>query len=58
MIFRPFFTTKSRGNGLGLTISRKIVEQHHGSIAIGNRPGGGTVCTIVLPHERSVPHES
>jgi signal transduction histidine kinase len=49
-LFTPFFSTKTRGTGLGLAVSRGIVEEHHGRIAIGNRPGGGGArAEIVLP---------
>ncbi|WP_263385631.1 sensor histidine kinase [Granulicella arctica] len=52
-IFEPFFTTKEeRGTGLGLALSRKIVERHHGSIRMRSsvRPGkSGTVFKISLP---------
>jgi signal transduction histidine kinase len=48
-IFKPFFTTKHKGTGLGMTISRRIVEQHHGSMTITSRPGEGTTVTIQLP---------
>jgi signal transduction histidine kinase len=49
-IFDPFFTTKAvgEGTGLGLSVSRNIVELHHGKLAIGNRPGGGAELTIDL----------
>jgi signal transduction histidine kinase len=48
-IFTPFFTTKSRGTGLGLSTAKRLVEAHEGEIAIDCPPGGGTVVTIRLP---------
>jgi signal transduction histidine kinase len=48
-IFTPFFTTKSRGAGLGLSISRRIVEDHGGRIAVESAPGEGTTFRVVLP---------
>jgi two-component system sensor histidine kinase HydH len=49
-IFEPFYTTKSRGTGLGLPICRRIVEAHSGSIEIDCPTGGGTQVSIRLPH--------
>jgi len=48
-IFRPFFTTKKHGTGLGLTISMQIVKQHGGTIRVESAPGAGAVFTVVLP---------
>src|SRR5262245_6942025 len=48
-IFEPFFTTKHRGTGLGLPTARRIIERHHGTIAIECPPNGGTVVTVTLP---------
>jgi two-component system sensor histidine kinase HydH len=50
-IFEPFHTTKTRGVGLGLTVARRVVELHGGTITAGNRPGGGAVFEIVIPRE-------
>ncbi len=49
-IFEPFYTTKPQGegSGLGLSISREIVERHNGSITVESRPGR-TVFTVALP---------
>jgi signal transduction histidine kinase len=48
-IFDPFFTTKQRGTGLGLAVTREIVEAHRGSIACEPRAEGGTRFLIHLP---------
>ena len=50
-IFNPFFTTKSNGTGLGLAVSKRLVEQHNGgSISVVNNPYGmGLTFTITLP---------
>lgn len=48
-IFNPFFTTKEHGTGLGMAISKKIVEAHEGSIDVVSEPGRGTEFVVSLP---------
>jgi signal transduction histidine kinase len=48
-IFDPFYTRKAKGIGLGLAVSRRIVEAHGGTIAARSAPGEGTTFTIGLP---------
>ena len=45
----PFFTTKERGSGLGLGISRRVVDEHGGTLAIRSTPGEGTEVVVTLP---------
>lgn len=51
-IFDPFFTTKFNYLGLGLTMAKRIVEEHKGRIEVVSAPGEGTEVTIILPQER------
>ena len=48
-IFEPYVTTKPRGTGLGLAIVKKIIDEHHGSVAIENQPARGASVTVLLP---------
>lgn len=48
-IFTPFFTTKSRGTGLGLPICQRLIEQHDGKITVSSEPDKGTRFVISLP---------
>ncbi|MCB0301205.1 MAG: hypothetical protein KDE52_14205, partial [Calditrichaeota bacterium] len=52
-IFEPYFTTKKSGVGLGLAITRKMIEEHGGEIRVASEPGTGTAFTIRLPIQRS-----
>lgn len=48
-VFDPFFTTKEQGMGVGLSITRTIVEAHRGEVWAENRPGGGAIFHVGLP---------
>ncbi|HLA26519.1 MAG TPA: ATP-binding protein [Syntrophales bacterium] len=48
-IFQPFFTTKGKGTGLGLAVSKRVVEEHGGAITGSNNASGGAVFRIILP---------
>jgi len=45
----PFFTTKERGSGLGLGISRRVIDEHGGRLDVKSRPGDGTTVIVRLP---------
>jgi signal transduction histidine kinase len=48
-IFRPFYTTKGDGTGLGLSLARRIVEDHQGRIDVTSAVGKGTTFAVILP---------
>lgn len=48
-IFQPYFTTKKHGTGLGLFVTRKLIQDHGGSIEFASRLGEGTTFTLRLP---------
>jgi signal transduction histidine kinase len=56
-IFRPFYTTKGNGTGLGLSLARRIVEDHRGRIEVQSEVGHGTEFLITLPIQQSQQRE-
>jgi signal transduction histidine kinase len=48
-LFRPFFTTKEKGTGLGLALAKKVADAHGGTLALEDREGGGTVARLAVP---------
>jgi signal transduction histidine kinase len=48
-LFQPYFTTKRHGTGLGLFVTRQLVEEHGGSVGVESRPREGTVFRVRLP---------
>ncbi|MEM2144136.1 MAG: MEDS domain-containing protein [Candidatus Jordarchaeaceae archaeon] len=53
-IFQPLFTTKSKGQGLGLAVCKKLVEAHGGSIIFESRRGRGSTFTVEIPLQEEV----
>ncbi|WP_018393534.1 PAS domain-containing sensor histidine kinase [Bacillus sp. 37MA] len=50
-LFEPFYSEKERGTGLGLMVSKKIIEQHKGKIRIFSKEGSGTLVQVLMPIE-------
>jgi two-component system sensor histidine kinase HydH len=53
-IFKPFFTTKSKGTGLGLPLAHKMIKNHRGTVEIDNRPGESITFLVKLPVRQAV----
>ena len=54
-LFKPFFTTKSSGMGLGLPICKSIIEAHEGKLTVASREPHGAVFRVELPRHRREP---
>ncbi|MBL0715146.1 MAG: MCP four helix bundle domain-containing protein [Desulfosarcina sp.] len=52
-VFEPFFTTKEEGTGLGMSIAKRIINEHQGGLDITSREGGGVTIIITLPVKES-----
>jgi two-component system sensor histidine kinase HydH len=48
-VFQPFYSTKATGSGLGLSIAKRIIEKHHGSLALHSSQPGETIFSVSLP---------
>jgi two-component system, LuxR family, sensor kinase FixL len=57
-LFTPFFTTKARGTGLGLSTAKRLIEAHGGTIAITCPPTGGTTVILRLPLPETSAHDA
>jgi len=53
-LFEPLFTTKARGIGLGLAISKNLIESNGGSIKVKSKEGQGSTFTVILPTQEKV----
>lgn len=57
-VFKPFFTTRHSGTGLGLSMTREVVQRHGGSVTLESTVGVGTTVTLLIPRQRgAVPVE-
>ncbi|MBS3757724.1 MAG: PAS domain S-box protein [Desulfobacterales bacterium] len=54
-LFDPYFTTKQKGSGLGLSVALSIIEKHNGKITVDSKPGRGTSFFIYLPASEKSP---
>jgi signal transduction histidine kinase len=57
-LFEPFVTTKGNGMGLGLLVTRSIIEQHGGEISFDSNPDGGAIFTFTIPIAEVSPRKS
>jgi len=52
-VFNPYYTTKSNGTGLGLSVSYGIIQDHHGTVDVQSVPGTGTTFVLAFSEHRS-----
>jgi PAS domain S-box-containing protein len=57
-IFSPLYTTKPKGTGLGLNVSRRLIKEHKGSLVLKSKPAEGTTAVITLPARESMSNSS
>ena len=50
-IFEPYYSTKETGIGLGLPLTKKLIEDHSGEIKVSSEVGSGTIFTVSLPRQ-------
>jgi two-component system CheB/CheR fusion protein len=53
-IFNPLFTTKEKGVGLGLAVTKLLIESHHGDVKVSSKVGEGTTFTVEIPLDRKI----
>jgi signal transduction histidine kinase len=56
-IFQPLFTTKTKGIGLGLAVSRRLTEANGGTLTVESRPGQGSTFTVTFPRKGDEPSD-
>ena len=57
-LFQPLFTTKSKGQGFGLSVVKRMTEALNGTVTLESQQGKGTTFTITLPQKTNLPNNS
>jgi PAS domain S-box-containing protein len=55
LIFKPFYSSKATGQGLGLSFCKRVIEEHGGEIMVESEPGAGATFKVILPYD--IPRE-